>query len=112
MFYFRDFVASSAGIPHPDPLQRAQNQLNLGDFLLSATRNFQLIVQTDGDLVLYGIDENSLPPYQFPGAQALIPNATYSNRLWASVTGGEGATHCSMQDDGNLVIYNAAGTAL
>jgi hypothetical protein len=55
MIYFSDFVASSANLPVPDPLRRAQNQLNPGDILFSATSNFQLIFQTDGNLVLYCI---------------------------------------------------------
>ena len=52
MIYFTYFVASSANLPNPDPLRRAQNQLNQGDILFSATRAFQLIFQTDGNLVL------------------------------------------------------------
>jgi hypothetical protein len=106
MIYFEDFVASSANLPNPDPLRRAQNQLNLGDILFSATSAFQLILQTDGNLVLYGIDDTSLPD------DLTLTNATYTNVIWASGTNGKGAVRCNMQTDGNLVLYDNSSHAL
>ena len=106
MVYFEDFVASSANLPNPDPLQRAQNQLNPGDILFSATSAFQLILQTDGNLVLYGIDDTSLP------GDLTLTNATYTNAIWASGTSGKGAVRCNMQTDGNLVLYDNSSHAL
>jgi hypothetical protein len=106
MIYFEDFVASSANLPNPDPLQRAQNQLNPGDILFSATSAFQLILQTDGNLVLYVIDDTSLP------GNLTLTNATYTKAIWASGTDGKGAVRCNMQTDGNLVLYNNSSKAL
>jgi hypothetical protein len=102
MEYFRDFVPQITPLPNPDPYKRAQNQLNVGDVLFSATRAFQLILQSDGNLVLYCI---SNPPLD-------ITQATYTNALWSSETNGTDAKRVNMQDDGNLVVYGADGTAL
>jgi hypothetical protein len=106
VIYFKDFVASSANLPNPDPLQRAQNQLKHGDILFSATRAFQLTFQTDGNLVLYGLDDTSLSGALVPPPPQLIPSATYTKVIWAS---GTIATSCSMQTDGNLVLYDQYG---
>jgi hypothetical protein len=82
--------------------------LGPGDILFSATRNFRLVFQADGNLVLYTIDDTSLPapldPATLPTA---ISQARYSRVIWASYTNGSGAAACVMQDDGNLVLYSA-----
>jgi hypothetical protein len=82
--------------------------LGRGDILFSATRAFMLIFQTDGNLVLYAIDDASLPAQLDPATIATaISQARYSRVIWASNTNGSGATGCVMQDDGNLVLYTA-----
>ena len=53
--------------------------------------NYRLVFQTDGNLVSYQNGTNKV--------------------IWASYTQGKGATRCTMQDDGNFVIY-AGNTAL
>jgi hypothetical protein len=65
----------------------AGQQLRTGQYLLSNNAQFALVLQSDGNLVLY---ENG-------------------TALWASRTSGSGANHLAMQDDGNLVLY-AGGT--
>jgi hypothetical protein len=100
MDYFRDFVAYP--LSQPDPYDRASEQLNPGDILFSATRAFQLIFQTDGNLVLYVVDDSTLP--------VDITQAQYTKPLWATGTNGKGAVRCNMQTDGNLVLYAANGT--
>jgi hypothetical protein len=113
VIYFRDVVASSANLPNPDPLRRAQNQLNPGDLLFSATRAFQLILQTDGNLVLYGLDDTSLIGALVPPPPQLILNAAYTKVIWASGTNAtDGPVRCNMQTDGNLVLYDKWGDAL
>ena len=113
MIYFEDFVSSSANLPNPDPLQRAQNQLNPGDILFSATRAFQLTLQTDGNLVLYGLDDTSLSGALVPPPPQLIPNARYTKVIWASGTNAPvGPVRCNMQTDGNLVLYDKDGSAV
>jgi hypothetical protein len=56
--YFRDLV--SGGLPSPDPYHRAPGRLYVNDILFSATRNFKLTLQPDGNLVLYVIDDSTL----------------------------------------------------
>jgi pseudomonalisin len=95
MEYFRDLVATP--LPNPDPYHRASKQLNPGDILYSATRAFRLVFQTDGNLVLYAIDDSTLP--------VDITKGKYTKALWATGTNGMGVGKCAMQTDGNLVLY-------
>ena len=100
MEYFRDLLPPSANLPSTDPLQRASTQLNTGDLLFSATRAFQLSMQGDGNLVLYAIDDSTLP--------VDIRKGQYTKVIWASMTNGKAVdgSGVQMQNDGNLVIYN------
>jgi hypothetical protein len=104
MDFFRDFVPRSAPLPNPDPFKRAQGTLNVGDNLYSATRAFMLTMQSDGNLVLYALDDDML--------SADITRGKYTIALWSSRTNGRGGTHCDMQDDGNCVIKNSANQPL
>ena len=63
--------------------------LNPDESIWSANRQYRFIYQTDGNLVLYedGSDGRS--------------------DLWASGTDGSFLGVCIMQDDGNLVVYDA-----
>ena len=58
--------------------------LRKGEQLTSNNRQYRLILQHDGNLVLYGGRKEP---------------------LWASNTLGRGVEKCLMQTDGNLVIY-------
>jgi hypothetical protein len=67
------------------------NRLNPGDklkikeVLVSDNRQYKLVLQEDGNLVLYkGINEP----------------------IWASNTANKQITMCIMQEDGNLVLYD------
>ncbi len=60
--------------------------LGMGDELRSASGEYRLVLQTDGNLVIYG------------------PQGA----LWASSSRG---TRLVMQSDGNLVLYSATGAA-
>jgi hypothetical protein len=62
--------------------------LVIGQELYSQNLKFVLKMQSDGNLVLYRVQD----------AQA----------LWATGTEGKGATRATMQKDGNLVLYNAS----
>src|SRR5215472_1720317 len=66
----------------------AGQQLNIGDQLVS--KNVNLIMQGDGNLVLY--------------------RTLYGRPLWATNTNGQPATFAVMQGDGNFVVYSANGT--
>jgi hypothetical protein len=69
----------------------AGQSLQAGQAIQSPNGQYTLKMQTDGNLCEYG-----------PGGA-----------LWCSGTYGTGSSdHVTMQTDGNLVIYNSAGTAL
>src|SRR5580692_4419606 len=95
MNFFRDFVPYSTPLPGHDPWGRAQGRLNLGDSLSSATGSFKLIMQSDGNLVLYGVDDRT---------------QEYTKVMWASNTKGSDPKGkgfaCLMQDDGNVVVID------
>lgn len=65
-------------------------QLQVGQQLDSCDGRFDLILQSDGNLVLY----------------------EGSTALWAANTVGSGAALATMQDDGNFVVYTSGGTAV
>lgn len=78
-------------------------QLTPGQYIMSTNFNiyggngFELILQTDGNMVLY----------------APIPTGTGLGRyLWASNTYGQSSARATMQTDGNFVIYNTVGQAI
>jgi hypothetical protein len=104
MDFFRDFVPRSARLPNPDPFKRARGTLNVGDNLFSATRTFMFTMQSDGNLVLYALDDDTLA--------ADTTRGKYTVALWESGTNGLGGTHCDMQDDGNCVVKNSANEPL
>ncbi|HLX48992.1 MAG TPA: hypothetical protein VKS82_11720 [Streptosporangiaceae bacterium] len=68
----------------------AGNELLVNQSLYSVDGRFHLILQGDGNLVLY---EGSTP-------------------LWASNTVGRGSADAIMQGDGNFVVYNSSGGAV
>ena len=58
--------------------------LRRGEYLMSSNHRYTLIMQRDGNLVLYDARKNP---------------------LWASNTQGQRVEKCMMQRDGNLVLY-------
>ncbi|WP_370147959.1 hypothetical protein [Streptacidiphilus sp. EB129] len=76
--------------------------LNVGDSIIGTTGTstyFQLIMQSDGNLVEY--------------AWTGDPTAGPQNRMvcWASNTMNSGADHATYQSDGNFVVYTPGGFA-
>ncbi|MEU7528093.1 hypothetical protein AB0A74_20360 [Saccharothrix sp. NPDC042600] len=64
--------------------------LAIGQYRTSRDGRFRLVMQSDGNLVLY---------------------AATGEALWHTRTYGSGATHAVLQHDGNFVLYTAAGVA-
>lgn len=65
--------------------------LTPGQYLESTNAAYQLIYQSDGNLVLYN---------------------AFGEALWQSATSGKGVGYVVMQSDGNLVIYNGSAQAV
>lgn len=98
-------TASAATPPGYDVIgsQLAAGQsLMPGTELLSPSGNYGLLMQWDGNLVMY-----SGPP----GSQsARWGNAPYP--MWSLGTYGQPGNYLTMQRDGNLVVYSTAGRAV
>lgn len=96
-------------------------KINVNESITSSSGNCELILQTDGNLVLYSAGRTALwATSTFGQTDSYAIQQTDGNfvlygsgrALWASNTdGNEGAT-LVLQDDGNLVIYGASGGAL
>jgi hypothetical protein len=76
-------------VPRGGYLLGGGQQMDLNQYLQSPDGRITLLLQTDGNLVLYG-----------PGYHV----------LWQSGTAGQGVSRLSMQTDGNLVLYRANNT--
>ena len=74
----------------PSTLISANQQLEVGQSLLSADERFQLILQGDGNLVLYSL----------------------AGALWSSGTANKGGSRLILQSDGNLVLYRSNMTPI
>ncbi len=120
----RSFIAASSG---------NNGFLNKNDWLVSPCGSYYLIMQSDGNLVLYkgsGPENNqglvwhtqtftwqetdSYLAIQDDGNLVVYRGQPldYSNPVWSSKTYGElGSYYLIVQDDGNLVIYRGTGLA-
>ena len=74
-------VLPSGSVLFPNPQPGQENTVD------SASGRHQLIMQADGNLVLYVLAHNGATP------------------IWSSRTNGQSVSQCVMQTDGNLVIY-------
>ncbi|WP_189276172.1 lectin [Kitasatospora griseola] len=72
----------------------AGQSLNVGDSIVSPSGVYQLILQSDGNLVEYR------------------GSGSGRTACWATGTNGSAAHHASYQSDGNFVLYTQYGTAL
>lgn len=76
-------------MPHGTDRLFANESLQHDQFIVSNNGIYRLLFQSDGNLVVYK-NEPSI-----------------ANALWASQTHGKPAVICTMQSDGNLVLYDA-----
>ena len=96
-------------------------RLQSGQFLVSPNQQYELIMQTDGNLVLYyqtsasSLWSTKTPnnPGAFlvlrPSGYLAVINSANTNRIWAPEepwVGGTLNTELVLQDDGNLVLYD------
>jgi len=91
-------------------------QLTPGQDITSLNNGYKLILQTDGNLVLYRLVDNH-PLWATNTNNQNVVNAIMQNDgnfvlylgngspVWASNTHGNSGSFLSLQNDGNLVIY-------
>lgn len=93
-----------------------------GSYLESNNNRYKLVVQGDGNLVIYegaipvwatGTDGKGVPPFKLAmqGDGNLVMYDGNGKPTWASNTNGKGRGpfRLTMQDDRNLVIYDSQG---
>lgn len=94
---------------NPDTLKPGE-WLEPGDELyVNSHRSYRLILQTDGNLVLY---KQEIVPSKAHPKDRLQYDIVDGAAMWNSKTAGKGALKAVMQTDGNFVIYNKNGKAL
>lgn len=90
--------------------------LYVNQFLISPNRKYKLIMQTDGNLVLYRVRDNyplwHTQTHGQPVSRAIMQGdgnfvlyLTNGRPVWATGTQGHPGSYLVLQDDGNLVIY-------
>ena len=94
-------------------LNAAQQQ-----YLLSPDKRHGLLLQADGNLVLYGPGYHVLWQSGTNGATRLVMQVdsnlvlyNIDTPLWFTGTGNTGSTHATLQSDGNFVTYTATSAA-
>ncbi|MEI8338966.1 MAG: hypothetical protein WCF91_03515 [bacterium] len=99
----------------------SQTTLRGGDYLKSPDGRFSLVMQADGNLVLYTAENTPLwhsSTYGNYGAYAvmqadgnLVVYSSSNRALWNSRTFGHGPSTLRIQNDGNLVIVKSGNIA-
>ena len=97
----------------------APHSMGLDQYIHSSGGQYRLLMQDDGNLVLYGPNgatwaSNTVgsggTSVNMQGDGNLVIYTSAAKPVWASNTAGTGSgNHLVMQDDGNLVIYTSGG---
>ncbi|HTS37303.1 MAG TPA: hypothetical protein VMH04_16620 [Candidatus Solibacter sp.] len=87
-----------------------------GEYLLSDERQYMLILQTDGNLVLYPQNGSAMWSTHTENRRSarctmqadgnLVIYDVFDHPVWSSNTCGHGGAYLVLQDDGNLVMYS------
>jgi hypothetical protein len=95
-------------------------KLTAGQQLTSPNGGYSLRMQTDGNLVVYGSNNNAIwdsRTWNNPGAYAilqpdgnLVVYRSNNSAAWATGTNGQPVDRAVIQDDGSLVLYTASGS--
>lgn len=97
----------------PAKILYSESQTGPGNALYSPGGAFRLHLQNDGNAVVEGVDDATLPT-KWETGQVLDPNKDVNwlkPPLWASGTNDQAVTEVAMQWDGNLVAYHGDGAA-
>ncbi|MER8188653.1 DUF6531 domain-containing protein [Kitasatospora sp. NPDC094015] len=119
--YDADGNTTSVKTPYQDQIIASGTTLTAGTVV--ASNNARLIMQADGNLVLFAIDTGlsvwSSGTAGHPGAHAtmqtdgnLVVADTTGTTLWSSGTPANTGALAKVQDDGNFVLYDTANKAI
>lgn len=107
-------------VPTPVTNLPVNGYLDPGQYLSSQDLRHQLVLQSDGNLVLYSNGQPIWATYTMGAANPrlimqsdgnLVLYAQGGRPVWASRTAGHGATTLVLQNDRNLVAYPSSGGA-
>lgn len=95
-------------------------KLYAGQMLQTANRKYKVVLQSDGNLVIYSpnraiwasgtVGSGAAFLVMQPDGNLVLYNNS-SKAVWNSGTSGRGLSYLIMQSDGNLVVYNGSGRA-
>jgi hypothetical protein len=92
--------------------------LNVGQSITSSDGRYRVVMQGDGNLVLYSINRalwssntagKPVVRVVMQGDGNLVLYDVQNKPYWSSGTAGKGSSNLIMQGDGNLVIYDGGG---
>jgi hypothetical protein len=95
----------------------SDQQLGPDQAIVSSNGRYKLVMQSDGNLVIYSINHalwSSRTAGRSPSKLVmqsdgnLVIYDTQNRAYWSSITSGRGSSRLVMQTDGNLVIYDSA----
>lgn len=121
LFYTIDVVTPRTVIAQNAGLASGQS-INVGKYILSSDAQSTLVLQGDGNLVLYsdykptwwsgtaGHTNASYLAMQTDGN--LVEYSSSNQPIWSSGTAGNPGAYLSLQSDGNLVVYSSTNQPL
>ncbi|MBP9667442.1 hypothetical protein KBD87_01370 [Candidatus Saccharibacteria bacterium] len=105
--------------PRPDATLSAGSLLRSGESLVSSNELYRLVLQSDGNLVLYTAANKAIWNSRTYGKGAtrlvlqsdgnLVLYTAQYKAVWSTNTSGSHSNHLVMQSDGNLVLYTTTG---
>lgn len=112
-------AAPSAPAPTPTCTLRPGYVFSVGTAVYSCNRRYALVLQSDGNLVLYDVPVGVPLWWSLASGGTRATSASFqtdgnlvarsgSAPVFASNTGGMGADQLAIQDDGNVVIYRGS----
>ena len=115
---FAVLVVLSAATVYADDRLNPGEMLKRGEHLTSDNREYTLVLQRDGNLVLYDARQHPLWASNTQGQRVercimqrdgnLVLYLDNGQPVWASRTDGKPGSFLVLQNDGNLVIYQRA----
>lgn len=115
---FNHAITVTGGQDPPSYLIQSGQSLNQGEYIQSTDGRYTLVLQGDGNLVLYslrralwssGTHGKPVSIMAMQGDGNLVLYDAQGRYHWASWTQGNQASQLVLQNDGNLVLYGSTG---